>query len=499
MTTPAELSDAVHHIGRVTGDPKAWTLGLTPQDIGLFGLLIAPPAQIAAVLNKIRANHPDLFDPRTGNPVMPKAAPVPPTEEGQQGAGVTAIKKAEGDLAHQNSATAQLDLLVVTAILNAHTITEQGNSELQRLQAEIEQSVRQRTDLDTPAGARDFQRYLIDKLREIGAVVQSASLDDRSKAALAGAWTALYESSKEPTSRTAETAPAAAAEPSSSASGSSDPPPSLPPYGADLGPDPLLDQLLAQESFGTAASPPPTSPTGAVGAPAPAPAATQAPAFPGLPTLGGAGAGLPTGGTGWPRAEDDSMPPARAGEPDNRALDELLAEAESVLAEDPEAAHEDEDEAEDDRDTAAEDSPADPGGETAPESSEVRLPNGDVITAASPQLAQVITTALGGTPVGEAFHRHGLTIAPPGTPVADPVDPAAVSTGDVGMFTDHQALALDRTRALLRGEIQPLASVSGPSFLGWMHPPQQPDTAPAAVDPAQSNPAPTRPATTPAT
>lgn len=192
------------------------------------------------------------------------------------------------------------------------------------------------------------------------------------------------------------------------------------------------------------------------------------------------------------------MPVGRVGEPDKGALDELLADAEAVLAEDPEGADEGEDEAESDAD-AAEEAAEDPAEQPAPESTEVRLPNGDVITAATPQLAQVITTALGGTPVGEAFHRHGLTIAPPGTPVADPVDPAAVSTGDIGMFTDHQALALDRTRALVRGEIQPLTSVSGPSFLGWMHPPQPPDTAPAVADPGSSNPAPTRPATTPAT
>ena len=37
-----------------------------------------------------------------------------------------AIQKAERDLAQQNSSTAQLDLLVVAAILNAHTTTRDG-------------------------------------------------------------------------------------------------------------------------------------------------------------------------------------------------------------------------------------------------------------------------------------------------------------------------------------------------------------------------------------
>ncbi len=41
--------------------------------------------------------------------------------------------------------------------------------------------MRTRPDLDTPAGARDFQRFLIGKPRDIRAVVMNASLDDTSK------------------------------------------------------------------------------------------------------------------------------------------------------------------------------------------------------------------------------------------------------------------------------------------------------------------------------
>lgn len=483
MTTQKELHDAVQHVGRVTGDPTAWTRGLTPSDVALAGLPVAPETETAAVLGKIRATHPTLFDSRTGAPVTPRPAPPEP----QQGAGISAIKKAEDDLAHQNSSTAHVDLLVITAILNAHATTEQGGAELRRLQAEIEEAVQLRTDLDTPAGARDFQRYLISKLREIGAVVQTAGLDDRSKAVLATAWTALYESSiaGSPAAKSPTAQPAAAAAA----------PAPLPPYGDDLGSDPLLEQLLAQEPVSAGSPPPATS-----SALPPATAVPTSPAgMPGLPTLGapaggfgspGGGLGAPGGGLpswGQSRAEGDAALPTRDG-PDS--LDDLLAEAESVLAEEPgEPA---------DIDEPADEEPAeDPAGDEAedtepdePESVDVRLPNGDRITAPTPELAKVITTALAGTPVGEAFQRHGLTIPPPGTPVSDPVDPADVSTGDVGMFTDRQALALDRTRALLGGEIQPLAGVSGPSFLGWLHPPQTPST---------DAPAPTRPATTPAT
>ncbi|CAN5398537.1 DUF4226 domain-containing protein [soil metagenome] len=493
MTSLKELHDAVAHVGAVTGDPLAWRAGLAPQDVALVGVVVAPPAEIAAVLDKIKANHPSLFDPRTGAAVIPVAAPVPGAGEHQEGAGVTAIKKAEGDLAHQNSSTAQLDLLVVSAILNAHATTQDGGATLRRLQAEIEDAVRTRTDLDTPTGARDFQRYLIGKLRQIGAVVENASLDDSSKAVLAGAWTALYEASKttnltrgEPgtVSTTATTSPTvtpAAAQV-----------PDLPVYGADLGSDPLLEQLLAQDPVAAPAAPMPTAPPAA----AAQPMLPTVPGLPpaGLPTGGGGlpGLGSPTSGLGWPKTEEPLVAPGR-DEQGALTLEDLLAETEPLDGLEPDKPQDD-----------AEDSEKRDGGEPevdqprVQESTQVRLPDGDIVMAPTPQLAEVLTSAIGGTPIGEAFRQHGLPIPPPGTAVPSPVDPADVGTGDVGMFTDRQALALDRTRALLGGEIQPLANVSGPSFLGWIHPPQPGGSAPTATTPegpasAPNVPAPTRP------
>ena len=466
MTFQKDLHDAVQHIGRATGDPAAWMKGLSPQDTALVGLAIAPEAESAAVLTKIKANHPTLFDPRTGTPLIPKPAmeptPAPEVNEAQQGAGVTAIKKAEGDLAHQNSSTAQLDLHVVSAILNAHTTTEQGSAQLERLQSEIEDAVRTRTDLDTPAGARDFQRYLIGKLREIGSVVETASLDDTSKASLAGAWTALYEASKSASAPSSDSDSGTTAAPASAPTAPPSPATPVPPYGADLGPDPLLDQLLAGDplpGFGAIPDTAPSSAASPYAAPAPG-GAPMSTAIPGLPAAGG---GLPMtppqpAGAGFPRIDDPSPSPHR-GDPAGPTLEELLAETEPLPDDVPERTPRDEsDDEQSDADSASDLVPAQ-------ESTQVRLPDGDLINAPTPQLAKIITTALGGTPVGEAFHQHGLTIPPPGTAVPDPVDPAKVGTGDVGMFTDRQALALDRTRALLGGQIQPLTSVSGPSFL----------------------------------
>src|SRR5689334_7414612 len=112
MATYQELLAAIQHVQAATGDAGAWTRGLTPQEQELTALIV-DPGRADSILAKIRANHPTLFDARTGAPISPK--PAPPTDpnppEEQQGAGAAAIKKAEHDLAQQNSSTAQLDLL----------------------------------------------------------------------------------------------------------------------------------------------------------------------------------------------------------------------------------------------------------------------------------------------------------------------------------------------------------------------------------------------------
>ncbi len=192
MSVLQELSDAIDHVTSCTGDRDAWKRGLAPTDLATVTAAVIDPTSVSGLLAKIRANNPTLFDPRTGAPVT-RPSPQSAQPPGQQGDTAAAMKKAESDLAQQNSVTAQLDLHVVGAILNAHAETVEGSDRLRRLQQEVEDAVRLRTDLDTPSGARDFQRFLISKLREIGAVVESAALDDTSKAALASAWTALYK------------------------------------------------------------------------------------------------------------------------------------------------------------------------------------------------------------------------------------------------------------------------------------------------------------------
>ena len=74
-----------------------------------------------------------------------------------------------------------------------------------------------------------------------------------------------------------------------------------------------------------------------------------------------------------------------------------------------------------------------------------------------------------------------------------PVDSARVLPGDIGMLTDRHALALGNGKAVFNNQIQPIASVSGPRFLGWEHPPEP---GSSTTIPKQDQPTQTRPAVT---
>lgn len=482
MSILSELRDAIDHITTCTGDGEAWKHGLTPADIGAIGASAIDPDAAGALLAKVRVNHPTLFDARTGAPIPP-----PPQSPAQRGETVSAIQKAEDDLAQQNSATAQLDLHVVAAILNAHATAEEGSARLRALQDEIEDAVQTRTDLDTAAGAREFQRFLIGKMRQIAAVVESADLDAGSKAALATAWTALYKSDSEGTPPAVDSAGATPSAPAVPSGAPAPPlaaaPESLPPYGSDAGDEALANALLASSDSQPAVPPAAAIPVqSAPPAQVPAPAAPPTtppmtsglPSIPGIPALSGL---LPDSA----RPDPAALRPARMFDDplDLPATDDLLDE------DGPDGS----DSTDDDTDV-----PEPPPAST--DCTAVRLPDGSEIHAPTAALAEVFRSTLNGTPVVDAYRSAGITVPPPGTAVPHPVEPFRVAAGDVGMFSDRQALALDRDRAVLDGRIQPVASVGGPSFLGWLHPPSQGATAAAAApDPAvPPTPTPTRPA-----
>ena len=485
MATPSDVLAAVEHVKECTGDSKAWLTGLTPQEVTdavtVFG---ASPQRLDGVLARIRQQHPDLFDHRTGEMIVPSqtgpgrrpAGPLPDdhASDRQEGDAADAIRDAEAALAHQNSATAHVDLQVVTAVLNAHQKNAEGREALNGLQHDIEAAVTTRSDLDTPAGARDFQRFLIGKLRDIRAVVANASLDDTSNSALMAAWTSLYNSAKAETGDADEQRRSTAAPAGSPAESTGQ----SPPAAADGGLDPYLDALPVDDSGLLPAELPAQTPPAA---------APMTPVMPSIPSFGGGG--IPGGGAmpGLAMPSGFAIPGPLQGADDERSpkdLDDALLEADGPTDQpstdtdgDGQADHHD-----------AESTASQPV--TGPTT--VTLPNGETVTAANPQLAAAIKAAAGGMPIADAFRQEGMTIPPPGTAVPDPVDPSRVTPGDIWMLTDLHALALGYSRALLNGQIQHISTVNGPSFLGWEHPP---GPVTAAVPDRTDPPAPTRPAT----
>lgn len=463
MSTYDELIATIAHVRERTGDPIAWQAGLTPDDVAAVITPTTRPDRLDAVVRKIRQQHAELF-----GAVTPDGAPAgQPGPDRGQGEAAEAMANAEAALAHQNSASSQLDMQVITAILNAHLNAVEGRDALTKLQRETESAVRTRSDLDTPAGARDFQRFLIGKLKDIRAVVLSASLDDTSKSALMAAWTSLYDASKS----SPDDHPPAADVPGDSTT-------QQPVDDLETGWDPLLDSTFADDPGLPAGDPP--GPAPAAGATAPAtPAMPPIPSFGGgsMPGLGGSG-GLPLPGL----AETGRTDPAP------RNLDD-----EELPGSDDAGDHPDEHDGDHDKtqeeDASAEKPDAPPAGPTT-----VTLPDGDTVTAASPQLAAAIKAAVGGAAIADAFNQQGIAIPPPGTAVTNPVDQAQVIPGDIGIFTDRHALALGHEKALLDGQIQRIATVSGPSFLGWEHPPAA--TAPAPPPAKPHTPTPTGPAAT---
>ncbi len=491
MATVEQLLAAVKHIQDCTGDRQAWLTGLTPEEkADAAGAVVAPPQRLDALIATLHRQHPDLFDPNTGAMVFPPQHPPgnppevkPPTDQKlpdhQQGDAADAIRMAETALRQQNSATSQLDLQVVTAILNAHLNATEGKEALDDLQRDIESAVRARTDLDTAAGARDFQRYLVGKLKDIRVVIASANLDDTSKAALMAAVASLYSASD-------QTRPDPAGSDATATTGAA--------LGSGNQGDPSLirpdTDVEADPDYPSAADVDDAPST----TPGPAPAASTAPAMPALPSMGGipnlGASGLPAA-PNWSPFAGSAMPgPFEESDRHRRRVGD---DADDIDADDDDPLPDDRPTADDGEESRTPDnpdeSPAEPNAPASPTT--VALPNGQTVTAASPQLAAAIQAAVAGTPIADAFRQQGITIPPPGTAVTDPVDPSGLAPGDIGMFTDRHALALGNSETFLNGQIQHISTVQTPSFLGWEHPPAPAvSSAPTTTDP----PTPTRPA-----
>ncbi|MGB3520024.1 MAG: DUF4226 domain-containing protein [Mycobacterium sp.] len=360
----------------------------------------------------------------------------------QQGRSASAMRQAEAALAQQLSSTANFDRQIIEALRHAHKTTLEGRRRLDDLESEIAGAARS-WDLSTAAGAREFQRFLIGKLGQIIAVVEEANDDDVSKQELATALTALYAAAQSDDRAGPTPAEDEQALP---------PDPATDPY-----PDVLADDQPEADDPETRQGLPqlPTPMVPGLGA--------DGPGFGAMPAA--MPAGFPLTGLAPGVGVDD--PPAEEFGPDDAAAAEAPEGADAQAA---------------DGDTSTQNP-----GEQDPVT--VRLPDGETMTVANPQLAAAMQAVADGEPVVEAFRSQGIHIPPPGTPVVAAVDVAGLRPGDIGVFTDRHALAVGAGKALLDGQVHLVENLRGPGFLGWQHPPAAAQEPAPPADPAETRPA----------
>jgi hypothetical protein len=118
------------------------------------------------------------------------------------------------------------------------------------------------------------------------------------------------------------------------------------------------------------------------------------------------------------------------------------------------------------------------------------MPDGQVVSAPDARAAQVMRSVMSGTSVTDAFKQVGVDLAPPGTPVTDPVDPNTMPPTSVGRFESREpVMAMGNGKIWMDGQLQPIGALGSSSdFLGWSKPPTA--AVPATAPPAPSGPPP---------
>jgi uncharacterized protein DUF4226 len=415
--------------------------------------------------------------PEAANPTAPPPASDPaPPDRGPQtpntGPAADAIKKLEAALKDQNSNVAQADRTLAEAVLNAYSSSTQGKQQLKGLQQSIEDAVNQQTALDTPMGAREFQKFLLNKQKQILDTVARADLDAKSQKEIIASLNALTDTGNTTPDRPDQTQPGnpitgheaqhVLAHTQANDADTADPLAGL-----------LGDPGLLGGSPGMLGGLTPQIPT--------------MPTIPGIPGLGGGG--IPnlfgSGGSSLgPSPLTDMLKPEHSSDEKPTFNDSLLD------PDNPNDNNPPSDKPSNEPSDKPGDKPSDqpqPGAPvpaslappTPPGSgpTPVQLPNGLTVTADNPQVANFIKEVASGTPVDQAARHNGLTVAPAGAAPPHTIDPSGLTPGAIGQFTDHQVVALGKDWAIINGQIRPISDASGPGFLGWMAPPQA-ETAP---------------------
>jgi hypothetical protein len=112
----------------------------------------------------------------------------------QAGPSIAALQARQSALASQHSTAADADRVLAEVLASAHAAIRESIRRLDAIADEIDRAVPDRADLavDTPMGAREFQRFLVAKQREIAAVVADANELDRAKSAVLETLRAQY-------------------------------------------------------------------------------------------------------------------------------------------------------------------------------------------------------------------------------------------------------------------------------------------------------------------
>ena len=103
------------------------------------------------------------------------------------GPALEAVEARRSALASQHGATSEADRVLTDVLASAHAAARESVRRLDAIAEQIDRATVHQADLatDTPMGAREFQRFLTAKQREIAAVVAEArELDHAKKAVL---------------------------------------------------------------------------------------------------------------------------------------------------------------------------------------------------------------------------------------------------------------------------------------------------------------------------
>ncbi len=442
-----------------------------------------------------------------------------------------AAKKLEDKLKNQHTKVADADRTLAEAVLKAHANSVDSQKKLASLKQEIEDAVKNQTTLDTPMGAREFSKFLLQKQQEILAIATDANLDDKDKQAILAGLGYLNSAAVDDPNNQSNgqtqgnnqgngqsegnnqgsnqgNGQASAGDPNANLGPGNDANPGGDPLASLLGGDPLGAGGLGDGSGGPLSGL--SGLTSGLGGMVPqlGGGGLGGGGLPGL--FGGGGDSGNSGGGGSSLGDllggdkpshdhhrddlgDNPLDPSKPGDP---TTDKPGQSTDPNNPDHP--GGKPGDKPNNDNPTPTPGAPV--PGQLAPPTppgtgpTPVTLPNGTTVTSPNPQLANVAKLVAGGTPIADAFHQNGINWPPPpGTAVHTPMDPSKITTGYVGQFADHQVFAFDKNWVWINGQLHPIADASGPGFLGWMAPPDvppAPTTAAPVVTTAATAPAP---------